>query len=206
VTALDAGLLCATVLTTVVLVMLARALIAALERIAVLERRAARSERRRSSPTDMTSPPTRTRQEEPVPEPVEQPAGDAVDIRGVDVTGTPVTIALEHKAEPTLVAFLSTTCGICLGLWEHLRDDGLTSLDTVVVTKDGAVEDVARAESMTTSGHLPVVMSSEAWDDYEVPGSPYFLVVGGNPTTVLAEGSADSWSALQDIAGAGSRA
>jgi hypothetical protein len=62
------------------------------------------------------------------------------------------------------------------------------------------VEDLQRAAGLARSGSLPVVMSSEAWDDYEVPGSPYFLLVDGTPATVVAEGEASTWDAVQRIA------
>jgi hypothetical protein len=197
-TALESGLLVVVVLLTVVVVALVRAQAATARRLAVVERRLLRAQRREERVDE--SPTTRP-EEHPVdhaaPTP---PQGDLVDVRGVTVAGEPTAYELETPATPTLVAFLSTTCGICLSLWERLRDEGVEGVPAVVVTKDPAVEELDIAQSLAGSGSLPVVMSSEAWDDYEVPGSPYFLLVGGEPATVLAEGDASSWDALRNLA------
>ncbi len=40
---------------------------------------------------------------------------------------------------------------------------------------------------------VPVVMSSQVWSDYQVPGSPYFLYVHGPSASVVGEGTAGSW-------------
>jgi len=47
--------------------------------------------------------------------------------------------------------------------------------------------------------NLPLVQSSSAWDDYGVPGSPYFVYVSGATGTVLGEGSATSWQQVSDL-------
>jgi hypothetical protein len=36
-------------------------------------------------------------------------------------------------------------------------------------------------------------MSTQAWEDYGVPGSPYFVLVDGSAGRVAGEGSATSW-------------
>ena len=41
-------------------------------------------------------------------------------------------------------------------------------------------------------------MSSQAWSDYEIPGSPYFVLVDGS---VLGEGVAATWHALASLVG-----
>lgn len=193
--AMETGLLVVVILLSVVVVALVRAQASTARRLAVVERRLLRAQRRvepeREEATNVQSTP------EPAGDTTE---GDTVDVRGVTVDGDPALVELERPDRPTLVAFLSTTCGICLGLWEQLRDRDLTGVRTVVVTKDPAVEDVQRAAGLARSGSLPVVMSSEAWDDYEVPGSPYFLLVDGTPATVVAEGEASTWDAIHKIA------
>ena len=40
---------------------------------------------------------------------------------------------------------------------------------------------------------VTVVMSSEAWDDYEVPGSPYFVFVDGASGRIVGQGTAPDW-------------
>jgi hypothetical protein len=44
-------------------------------------------------------------------------------------------------------------------------------------------------------------MSSGAWSDYMVPGSPYFVLVDGPSGRVVGEGSAGSWDKLRDLMG-----
>jgi hypothetical protein len=41
-------------------------------------------------------------------------------------------------------------------------------------------------------------MSSEAWQDYEVAGAPYFVLVSD---VVLGEGMAGTWAALASLVG-----
>ena len=44
-----------------------------------------------------------------------------------------------------------------------------------------------------------MVMSSEAWTDYEVPGSPYFLLVENGHVT--GEGSGTTWQQVRNLLG-----
>jgi hypothetical protein len=193
-TAVETGLLVVVILLCVVVVALVRAQASAARRLSIVERRLLRAQRR-VGPEEAAIEPRST------PEPDDEGGeGDTVDVRGVTVDGEPALVELERPGRPTLVAFLSTTCGICLGLWEQLRDHDLSGVRSVVVTKDPAVEDVQRAAGLARSGSLQVVMSSEAWDDYEVPGSPYFLLVDGTPASVVAEGEASTWEAVRKIA------
>lgn len=199
-TALEVGLVVAVALLTVVVGGLARGLAATTRRLELLERRVGRRERAADrGPAEPETPvQPAVSAAPPGPEPV-VPAdaeGDAVDIRGVDPAGAPTVVPLEATGRPTLVAFLSTSCGICVGIWERLRDgalaDAAPGVTPVVVTKDEAVEDVERIRGLTSSA-LPVVLSSEAWDDYEVPGSPYVLLVSAAPGSVVTEGAPTRW-------------
>ena len=45
------------------------------------------------------------------------------------------------------------------------------------------------------------MLSSEAWDDYDVPISPYFVQVDGSSNEIAAEGAAASWEQLLDLLG-----
>ena len=46
---------------------------------------------------------------------------------------------------------------------------------------------------------VAVVMSSEAWEDYAVPGSPYFVLIEDG--AVRGEGVATTWQALSSLLG-----
>ena len=191
-TALEVGLVVAVALLAVIAVAQGRALGSAARRLELLERRVARRERRDDAP--------------PAAEPATEAAavdGDAVDVRGADPEGEPTVVPLTATSRPTLLAFLSTSCGICVGLWERLLAGELQpeapGVVPVVVTKDAALEDVDRIRQLSSAA-LPVVLSSEAWDDYEVPGSPYVMVVSAAPGSVATEGSVATWDDLVRMA------
>lgn len=214
-TALDVGLVLGLALLAVVVAAQARALSAAARRLELLERRVGRRERRDdtgpgAAPTPAPNPaaasPAATTSETPAPvapAPTLGEEGDAVDVRGVDPEGEPTVVPLTATDQPTLLAFLSTTCSICVGLWERLLagelGDEVGDVLPVVVTKDAGLEDVDRIRQLSSAA-LPVVLSSEAWDDYEVPGSPYVMVVSAAPGSVATEGSVATWEDLVHMA------
>ena len=68
----------------------------------------------------------------------------------------------------------------------------------------------AEAESESAIAKLAppdvtVLMSSEAWDDYEVPGSPYFVFVEGESGRVVGQGTAPDWDQVVRLMTAGRR-
>jgi hypothetical protein len=115
------------------------------------------------------------------------PAGDAVKL---DFAGDP--------ARPTLLAFLSSGCTTCAGFWESLGEQRLPAgAEPLILTRGADRESPSRLRSLA-SGGAPVVMSTQAWDDYRVPGSPYFVLVDGD---IRGEGAATSWKALTGLLG-----
>ncbi len=209
-TALEVGLVVAVALLAVVVAAQARALGAAGRRLELLERKVGRQDRRTPERAAPPVPPADSAGAKPAPQPstapvppAPEPEGDAVDVRGADPEGEPTLIPLEATEQPTVLAFLSTSCGICVGLWERMRQGELGAevpgVTPVVVLKDAAHEDLERVRALA-SGQLPVVLSSEAWDDYEVPGSPYVMVVSSAPGSVVSEGSVAGWSDLVSMA------
>jgi hypothetical protein len=101
---------------------------------------------------------------------------------------------------PTLVAFLSSGCLTCLGLWEGLREDreplpGGARL--LVVTKGRDRESPSRLRDLAPAD-VPVVMSTEAWERYGITMSPYFVFVGPDGV-VRSEGAAASWEQVRSL-------
>lgn len=134
----------------------------------------------------------RTRTGIPEPRGVATPAADVV---GVDVHGDAVAVAVVSVPHPTLLAFLTSGCTTCASFWDAFGDPQLEvpgGARVVVVTKGPEDESLSRLRSMVPSG-LTTVMSSPAWDDYRVPGSPYFIYVDGSRGQVVGEGAAGSW-------------
>ncbi len=129
-------------------------------------------------------------------------SAQAADVAGATPEGDLVKLAFEGRgSRPTLLAFLTSGCGSCAGFWADLgrRGDGARELpaevQTVIVTHGAERESPSRLRSLAT-GSVPVVMSSQAWEDYEVPGSPYFVLVDGG---VRGEGVATTWPQLSSM-------
>jgi hypothetical protein len=105
-----------------------------------------------------------------------------------------------------VLVFLSSGCAGCTVFWEQLADrsgpfagsDGLWSGSRVlVVTKSPQDESVGLLQQLSPPG-VDVVMSTPAWDDFGVPGSPYVIVVDGPSGRIKGEGSGTS---LDQISG-----
>ncbi|MGA2928048.1 MAG: hypothetical protein ABSG43_19045 [Solirubrobacteraceae bacterium] len=113
------------------------------------------------------------------------PSGDALslDFRG-------------GAAGPTLLAFLTSGCSGCREFWDTLGERRLPpAVQTVIVTRSPDRESPARLRSLAPA-EVPVLMSSVAWDDYRIPGSPYFVLVDG---WIRGEGVATNWRALASL-------
>jgi hypothetical protein len=121
----------------------------------------------------------------------------APELAGVTPVGDAVKLSFDHGS-PTLLAFLTSGCSTCAGFWETLADRRLPAgVRTVIVTHGAERERPAKLRSLSPDG-IPVVMSTEAWTDYEVPGAPFFVLVDG---TVRGEGVATTWHALASLVG-----
>jgi len=123
------------------------------------------------------------------------------DLSGVTPTDEAIAISITGARHRTLVAFLSSGCLTCAAFWEAFAADqpaGLEDVRLVIVTKDRTEESPSRIRSLAPASH-PVVMSGDAWSDYLVPGSPYFVLVDGPSKRVIGEGSASSWEQLNNL-------
>ncbi|HEX7096989.1 MAG TPA: hypothetical protein VF183_13970 [Acidimicrobiales bacterium] len=138
------------------------------------------------------------------------PPGDALDaapadVAGVDPDGNPVHVGIAGDGRLTLLAFLSSGCTTCAGFWDAFhrgRDlilDGGMRPRIVVVTKSPEHEQVSAVASRRPADGV-VVMSSDAWAAYNVPASPYFVLVDG-ALGVIGEGSALSFEQLAGLLG-----
>jgi hypothetical protein len=127
------------------------------------------------------------------------PAGPAPALTGPTPTGDVVTLDFAGgAAAPTLLAFLTSGCTTCAGFWETLGERRLPpEVQTVIVAHGPDRERPARLRTLAPPG-MPVVMSSAAWEDYAVPGAPYFVLVDG---AVRGEGVATTWQALASLVG-----
>jgi hypothetical protein len=120
----------------------------------------------------------------------------APPVAGVTPDDDAVALDLSAPGAPTLLAFLSSGCSTCAAFWAGLGEAGLPAgVEPIVVTRGADRERPARLRELASPG-VPVVMSSPAWEDYAVPGSPYFVLVDG---AIRGEGVATSWQALSSL-------
>ena len=80
--------------------------------------------------------------------------------------------------------------------WKKLADGGVEDLDPtrVIIVAHGA-ERTEHIAEVAPDG-IPVVVSTLAWERYEAPGSPWFIVVDGTSGLITGEGGATSWDEL----------
>ena len=129
------------------------------------------------------------------------PPADVTGSRAVDLVGTSpaqetALVSVVGAGHDTLLAFLSSGCSTCQDFWDAFgspADLGLPpATRLVVVTQDPDTESETTVRRLAPA-RVPVLMSTSAWEDYGVPGSPYFVLVDGAAGRVAGEGSASSW-------------
>jgi hypothetical protein len=141
-----------------------------------------------------------------VPTGVGGEAGRAAhDLAGMTLDGGARNVSVIGVGHFTLLAFLSSGCKSCGRFWEVLRHDRLPEMgsDTrvVVVTKGPDSESPTELERLARD--VEFIMSSEAWSDFEVPGSPFFILVDGPKGAVAGEGTALGWDEVRNLVALG---
>jgi hypothetical protein len=142
----------------------------------------------------------------PVPTGVGGETGRAAqDLVGVTLDGGARSIRVVGTEHFSLLAFLSSGCKSCGRFWDGLRHDGLPGLgaDTrlVVVTKGPEAE--SPTELSRVAGSVEFLMSTEAWTAFEVPGTPFFVLVDGAKGTVVGEGTSLGWDEVRNLVALG---
>jgi hypothetical protein len=129
--------------------------------------------------------------------PQREPGAEAVALAGPTPEGDAVHLDFSDSAgAPTLLAFLTSGCSTCAGFWDTLGEPRLPpGVRTVVVTHGSERERPAALRQLAPPG-IPVVMSTQAWTDYQVPAAPYFVLVDG---TIRGEGVATTWQAVGSL-------
>jgi hypothetical protein len=131
-----------------------------------------------------------------------RPSRAAVDVVGTTPEHDAVSIAVTGAKHLTLLAFLSSGCGSCLAFWDVFRDGGPLEIPgearLVCVSKDPSEESVANIRRLAPT-QIPTVMSSAAWDAYDVPVAPFFVLVDGASGEVIGEGAANAWEQVTSL-------
>ncbi len=134
--------------------------------------------------------------------PSERSSSSAPTVVGVTPRGDALAIAVTGGDHLTLLAFLSSGCATCAGFWQAFRTPDQLGLPSrtrlVVVTKGPELEIPGEVGAQAGEGP-PVVMSTQAWSDYEVPGSPFFVLVDGGSGRRIGEGVANHFSQVVEL-------
>jgi hypothetical protein len=136
------------------------------------------------------------------PLPGERSSTSAPTVAGVTPGGDALAVAVAGGDQFTLLAFLSSGCSTCAGFWKAFRQPHALGLPAdvrlVVVTKGPEMEIPGEVAAQAPPG-LSVVMSTEAWGDYEVPGSPFFVLVDGRSGRRIGEGVANQFRQVAEL-------
>ncbi|MDZ4826281.1 MAG: hypothetical protein SGJ13_07420 [Actinomycetota bacterium] len=128
--------------------------------------------------------------------------GPAHDIAGAGLRDDALIVPVVGVRHRTLLAFLSSGCLTCRAFWEALADERALGLPddvrVLAVTMDAAEESTPALRELAPPD-LPVVMSSDAWRTYDVPGSPYFILVDGASGRVQGEGTGVTWDQVRNL-------
>lgn len=136
------------------------------------------------------------------PLPGERNSTSAPTVAGVTPAGDAVAIGMDGGNQLTLLSFLSSGCSTCAGFWNAFQSPDQLGLPPhtrlVIVTKGPEFEIPAEVRSRAPADAV-VVMSTEAWTDYEVPGSPFFVLVDGTSGLRIGEGVANAMAQVADL-------
>ena len=126
----------------------------------------------------------------------------AHDIVGQGLSGEVVSVRTVAVPHDSVIVFLSSGCSGCTTFWEQLADRrGLAAVGdsrVVVVTKSPEDESPSLLRQLCPPD-VDLVMSGSAWADYDVPGSPYVIVVDGGTGRVKGEGSGTSLTQISGL-------
>ena len=127
----------------------------------------------------------------------------AADVVGLGAGGQEtVSVRITGVEHDTIVAFLSSGCVTCQKFWDAFRKPRKLGLPAgtriVIVTKGPEAESMAVVAALAPPG-VPTVMSTEAFADYDVPGSPYFVQVQGITGRVRGEGTGPDWDQVRSL-------
>lgn len=130
------------------------------------------------------------------------PGRAGADIEGVSPDGEDLALAVAGTAHDTVLVFLSASCTTCQAFWEALAEPGRVQLPAgtrlLVVTQGPEAELPSEVARLAPPG-VTTVMSSTAWVDHDVPGSPYVALVEAGTGRIRGSGTGASWEQVAEL-------
>ena len=123
------------------------------------------------------------------------------DISGTTPDGAATSVSLAGSRGLVLAAFLSTGCASCRTFWEELGrgvEMPASEVRALIVTRSADEESSSKIAELA-GGATPTIQSSQAWDDFKVPGSPYFALIDTANGALIGEGAAGTWTQVRDL-------
>jgi hypothetical protein len=128
--------------------------------------------------------------------------GPAHDIAGETLNGELVTARVVGVQHDTLLLFLSSGCASCETFWGELaRPDSIqlpSDTRLIIVAQSAEDESTSELAALAPDG-LDVVLSSDAWRAYSVPGSPHVVYVDGASGRIRGEGTGQSLRQVAEL-------
>jgi hypothetical protein len=125
---------------------------------------------------------------------------EAPSLVGVTLDGRRVDRSFEAGERSALLAFLSSGCDSCRSFWGAFRERPTVpgGAELIIVTKDPDMESPSKLEGLTTEG-IELVLSSQAWADYDIPSYPFFVHVDGRSGQINGQGTASEWDQVASL-------
>lgn len=127
----------------------------------------------------------------------------AADVAGRTPDGGSVGVAVREVDHDTVLLFLSSDCTTCQRFWtafaaEAPQRPALPDGVRLVIVTRGPEHEMPHAVA-AHGVDVTVVMSDQAWQDFEVPGSPYVVHVDGPSGRVQGEGTGADWPQVAQL-------
>lgn len=136
--------------------------------------------------------------EESLPAPTPRAEWSAAhDVSGRAPDGEAVGVRVVGRENDTVLLFLSSGCSSCETFWTELAEPGRPVAARLLIVTQGPEAESGDVIAGLAPPGVDVVMSTEAWRDYEVPGSPYVVYVEGPTGRVRGEGTGQSWTQVR---------
>lgn len=122
------------------------------------------------------------------------------DLTGTTLSGEVVSTRVVGVEHDTVLLFPSSGCASCEVFWSELaRPPALPRNTRLIVVAQGDEAESRTALTGLAAAHLDVLMSTDAWRDYQVPGSPHVVFVEGRTGRVRGEGTGQSWAQVAQM-------